>query len=205
MNIFSTIDNNKYDYLRGKVIGIEGNIGVGKTTICYKLKEHLEKHGYNVKVYEEFVDPFTLEEFIENIKTATPIFQLSMLSKRKEIHINAFKESRSKGTICIIDRTLVGDFIFAQVNKEHFSDRQWKRYLDALKIDLPKPDHIVLMDAPVKTCIKRIMKRDRVGEDGYNEAYIQTLHDEHQKIELEHVKIQAFDNITAEQVLKQIK
>lgn len=204
MDIFSNSENINYDHLKGKVIGIEGNIGVGKTTICHKIKSHLQTLGYKAKVFEEKVDGYVLEEFIENIESATPIFQLTMLEKRKEIHRDAIKESRNSGTICIIDRTLIGDYIFAQVNRKHFSDKQWVRYMNALKIDLPKPDYVVLMNAEPEICIQRMMNRDRRGEDKYDKDYIKALHDAHQKIEIDHIKIKAVNNITAKQVLQQI-
>lgn len=169
---------------------IDGNIGVGKTTL---LKE-LEKHPKITVVYEpvdEWVnckDTVTgqsiFELYYQNKKRYAFLFQIMALQTRFENIIKISKENPDKIIVC--ERSIYTDIeIFAKLmhEEECLSDVEMQIYNKLhtfmLQISNLKINKIIYLRALPDVCISRIRKRERKGEEHIKLEYIKKLHKAH--------------------------
>ena len=161
------------------VIVIEGNIGSGKTT----LGKVLEKK-FNLKLYRELVNPNTLNmlnDFYNDKKRYAFLLQIHFLNERFKMIKDIFK---NKGGI--LDRSIYGDKVFASVLKddENMSENEFRVYSDLLENMLEhvkKPRLLIFLDANVNTCLDRIKKRDRLGEELIQAEYLLKLENKYKE------------------------
>jgi len=150
------------------ILGISGNIGVGKTTIVECLarywnwafyKEPAEENPY-LKLYYAEPERWGLHS------------QLYFLSNRFEEELRLSRLGKSY----ILDRTIYEDGeVFARIA---LGEEEYKTYLKLYKLALrylPKPDLIVYLKAPISVLIERIRKREREEEELISYDYIERL------------------------------
>lgn len=161
----------------GKIVCIEGNIGAGKSTVCKLMKEYLESNGIETVMYPEPFNQKMLEQFLSNQwKYAYP-FQLYMLTRRQVCFVQALQQKK-EGKCCIIDRSLLGDYVFATVQLElgNMSKDEFEIYKDVYEsFHEFKPDLTIFLEADVDVVINRIVKRNRNSEDKYNINYLNVV------------------------------
>lgn len=177
-------NNTNQDYinlrsLRCAVIGIEGLIGAGKTTVGQSLKDELKRLGFKrVKFFKEYVHTELLNQYIAEPKKYAYSFQLIMLIKRLEIYKKAVAYANSGG-IALIDRTLPGDYTFAwmQYKSGHMNEQEWKVYRGMIEHeDLVKPSLIIHLKTDTGVAFERMKSRGRLSEiNGYSIDYFQEL------------------------------
>lgn len=155
------------------LIGIAGNIGVGKTTLTTNLGKRLGWHSY----YESVIDNPFLDDFYGDMKRWSFNLQIYFLAHR----FRSQKEITDSGESAIQDRTIYEDVeIFARSLYEqgHMSDRDYRTYRDLFNdmiYFLPKPDMIIYLKASVKTLMARIKHRGRDFERAISPDYIEYL------------------------------
>ncbi len=155
------------------LIGIAGNIGVGKTTLTRNLAERLKWTPY----YESVIDNPYLDDFYRDMKRWAFNLQIYFLSHR----FRAQKEIAESGKPAIQDRTIYEDVeIFARSLYEqgYMSMRDHQTYRDLFSnmvYFLPKPDLIIYLKASVKTLLARIRKRGRDFEQQISPDYLEYL------------------------------
>lgn len=167
-----------FEQLAGKILAVEGNIGVGKSTLCKRLTEYLNSSGIKAVYYEEPVDTDMLVLYVSDMKKYAYDFQIKMLEYRIDIHLDAQKK-REEGYTVIIDRSLIGDYVFAEMQKDNgnISAEQWTTYQDKLtSVNLQTLDYCVYLDCTSKVALERICKRDRCNEAaGYTIDYLESV------------------------------
>ena len=173
----STIKFLDREYIKGKILIIEGLISSGKSTASICLEKYSTELGVKCKYFKEPLIPELLQLFLSDQKKYAFAFQLSMVVKRQSIYREAFKLSE-KGYFCIIDRSLYGDYCFAYLHryKKNLNDIEWNTYLSVLHSEKFKPpDYVIYLKVTVETAIKRCLKRDRKGENNYDRTYFEDL------------------------------
>ena len=142
------------------MISIEGNIGVGKSTVL----KALEKQG--LKVCEEKVDAWTLLAPFYQDPSLAFFFQLQVLSSYADAKCD------------FLERSPQSALLFAQIL---FKDKHLTLFeMELIKIvasKLFKPRHIYLR-LPAEKCLERIQKRDRKGE-AISLEYLTKIEKEH--------------------------
>ena len=154
-------------------ITIEGNIGVGKTTLLKKLE-----NNYNV-IFED-VDTWKNEGWIEKYYKNTSKYAMGFQMRVLYSHLQSehkFKEiniiERSCNTLCnIFGKLLLDDNTLDQIEfdlcKKFSFDYSW---------DI---NHIIYLQSSPEICFKRISNRNRKGEENIPFDYIKRLHYEHE-------------------------
>jgi deoxyguanosine kinase len=149
-------------------IGIEGPIGVGKTTLAHYLQETL-KAELMLEVFEE--NPF-LKKFYENKECYALQTQLFFLMSR-------FRQHETLGDD---GSTLVSDYIFAKNDlfaRYTLSGEEMTLYgqiSGALASQLVVPSLVVVLKADLDVLMERIEKRGREYEQGESmRAYMEQL------------------------------
>jgi deoxyadenosine/deoxycytidine kinase len=152
-------------------IYIDGMVGAGKTT----LLKILEEEGFSV-VPEPYLENPLLDKFYNDKKRYAFASQVFFLNKKFEL----IKEN-SKVDKCIIDRSIYGDFIFAQMlfdNKNMLQEEFdiYTELFDNILTTLPKPKLIINLDISLEETLKRIKKRGRDYEQTVEVDYWIKLH-----------------------------
>lgn len=169
--------------LKGSIIAVEGPIGVGKTTLCKSLERYLAENNFLVKYYPEYRNDKFLSSYISDMKRYSFSFQTLMLCKRLETYRQAYEFSNTGG-ISILDRSLMGDKVFAKLqhNMGFFDTTDWENYLslekDEKRID---PDLIIYLTCDVSTALERISRRGILSETAYTEEYLENLNREYKR------------------------
>ncbi len=150
-----------------------GNIGVGKTSLTERIGERL---GW-ITAYESVADNPYLPDFYENMREWAFHLQIYFLGHRAEQHISLANDTES----AILDRSIYEDaHIFARAlhHMDNLSDRDYHAYLRLYNLvvrNLPKPDLLIHLEAPVSVLMARIRRRARNIETGITEDYLSLL------------------------------
>ncbi len=155
------------------LIGIAGNIGVGKTTLTRNLGERLKWQPY----FESVIDNPYLNDFYGDMRRWSFNLQIYFLAHR----FRAQKEIFDLGQSAIQDRTIYEDVeIFAKSLYEqgYMNDRDYQTYRELFKdmaYFIPKPDLIIYLKASLKTLLLRIKSRGRDFEQSISPDYLEYL------------------------------
>lgn len=156
-----------------RLVLLAGNIGVGKTSLTERIGERL---GW-ITAYESVADNPYLPDFYENMKEWAFHLQIYFLGHRAEQHIYLANHPES----AILDRSIYEDaHIFARAlhHMDNLNDRDYHAYLrlyDLVVKNLPKPDLLIHLEAPVSVLMARIRRRARNIETGISEGYLSLL------------------------------
>jgi len=168
----------KYSSLRGSIIIIEGNIGVGKSTLGKNITKFLNDAELKTKFFPEYVNDLFLKKYIDNMQVYALGFQIMMLLKRIEVYKEAINFAQCGG-ISIIDRGLIGDLVFAGMlyKKGIIDDDGWSIYKSMQDNTLVEPHCVLYLKCSIETAMRRIMKRGNNAEKGYSMTYLSELSD----------------------------
>jgi len=176
------------------VFTVEGNVGAGKTTLLKQLETATFSRPH-VVIYEpvdewmnfrlEEGDKSLFEMFYEDQKKYAFVFQMMAMQSRYESMQKFMEEHADKIIIC--ERSFLTDCeIFAKLNHRegNISDielhvyKKWHTFF--MKVLKPTIKGIVYLHAEPAVCKERIEKRNRHGEEGFSDLYLEKLHESHE-------------------------
>ncbi len=170
--------HNKYRSFFGSIIVLEGVIGVGKSTLGIALEKYFTQLGLSAKFYPEHVYHPLLEQYISDMKKYYYPFQLHMLENRMRIYKEAYQFSLTGG-IAIVDRSIIGDLTFAQMQlKAGFIDQTEFEMIKRVMRDTkcPEPTVVLYLHCTPEVAFERMLKRGIESEkNGYTMEYFTKL------------------------------
>ena len=149
-------------------ITVEGNIGVGKTTLTHLLSKH-----FNARmILEEFADNPFLPKFYENpAQYAFPLELFFMAERYKQlkdmIHTKDLFQS-----VTISDYLFTKCLLFAKVNLPEEEFRLYQKLFEIIHQQLTFPDILIYLHAPVQKLQSNIRKRNRSYEQAIPDEYL---------------------------------
>jgi len=155
------------------LVGIAGNIGVGKTTVTQKLSEQLGWTPY----FESVIDNPYLDDFYKDMTRWSFNLQIYFLAHR----FRSQKEIAESPISAIQDRTIYEDVeIFAaSLHEQGFMNKRdyacYRDLFNNMVPYLPKPDVIIYLRASVDTLVRRIANRGRDFEQTIQREYLEYL------------------------------
>lgn len=156
-----------------RLIIVAGNIGVGKTSLAERLSERL---GWR-SAFESVADNPYLADFYADMRQWSFHLQIFFLGHRAQQYLDMANDSQS----VIFDRTIYEDaYIFARAlhHMDNVSERDYQSYrrvFDLITSQLPPPDLLIYLKAPVDVLMKRIRSRARSIETGITGEYLSLL------------------------------
>jgi len=153
-------------------IVVEGPIGVGKTTLSKKLAESF---GSELLLEGAADNPF-MSKFYENPKAAALPTQLFFLLQRAR-QMQDLRQADMFNPVRIADFLMEKDRLFAELTLDEDELKLYEQVYDQLTFDVPQPDLVVYLQAPVEVLLSRIENRGIYHERLIEAAYLQRLSD----------------------------
>ncbi len=150
-------------------ICIEGNIGIGKTTLVKKLAEHLGVFAF----YEEFDENPWLPLFYENPDETALSLELSFLTDRIK-QLNKIKKEHGTKTM-LSDYSLDKCLLFAETNLSETDFTQYKKLHQAVSKTIGQPSLVVVIHSETENLQKNIKERGRAYELKIESTYLDKL------------------------------
>ena len=153
-------------------IVIEGPIGVGKTTLAKKLANSFSSE---ILLEGAAENPF-MNKFYENPKAAALSTQLFFLLQRAR-QMQDLRQADMFNPVHIADFLMEKDRLFAELTVDEDELKLYEQVYSQLTIDVPQPDLVVYLQAPVNVLLDRIENRGIPYERLIEAAYLQRLSD----------------------------
>jgi deoxyadenosine/deoxycytidine kinase len=154
------------------LLSIEGNIGIGKSTLLDNLRERFAESDPHVAFVPEPVDTWERHGLLQAMysgELGRCPFQLMALTTRFTAVLEALNNN-PESTLIITERSIFSDkACFAEVNLDRPAERAaYQASYEALRDALPKDIRTasVLLSAPMEVIRERIAKRNRAAEQG---------------------------------------
>ncbi|PWT72536.1 MAG: deoxynucleoside kinase, partial [Proteobacteria bacterium] len=158
--------------IKRRYIVVEGPIGAGKTSLARLLGEHA---GADLLLEQPEANPFLANFYQEPGRWALAT-QLFFLFQR----VNQLAGLQQ---LDLFERPTVADFLFdkdplfARLNLGDDELTLYRRVYEHLAPQIPAPDLVIYLQAPVSTLMARIRRRAALYERGIGESYLMRLND----------------------------
>ena len=158
----------------GKVIVVDGNIGVGKTTFTRRIAHALDM----VMVDEDFEGNPYLSDFYRDQVTWAYKTQEWFVRDRFESYKKALSLTRNRNLI--VDRPPASTFVFSTALYEDgkLTEEEYDNLMDMyhnLNAGVTQPDVYIYLDASPDRCMRTIKSRGRAMEQSIPLEYLQHL------------------------------
>jgi deoxyadenosine/deoxycytidine kinase len=156
-----------------RLVVVAGNIGTGKTSLAERIGARL---GWYT-AFESVSDNPYLADFYADMRSWAFHLQVFFLGHRAQQYLQMVQLPQS----VIIDRSIYEDaFIFARALYQlgNLSERDYRSYrtvFDLIVNQLPPPDLLIYLQAPVEVLMERIHQRGRNIESGITADYLRLL------------------------------
>src|SRR5512141_43873 len=156
-----------------RIVVVAGNIGSGKTSLTDRIGERLRWQT----AFESVSDNPYLPDFYRDMRSWSFHLQVFFLGHRAEQYLELAKSPQS----AILDRSIYEDaHIFARAlnHMGNLNERDYlsyRRVFDLVVKNLPPPDLLIYLKAPVSVLVERIHRRGRDIEIGITPEYLTLL------------------------------
>jgi deoxyguanosine kinase len=154
-----------------KFITIEGNIGAGKTTLSQLLQKHLDAR----LILEQFADNPFLPKFYQHKEKYSFPLELSFLAERYKQLRDILNTRDLFSQYTISDYLFIKSKLFARVNLPEDEYQLYETLFDIIYPNLPQPDLVIYLHAPLDKLKSNIKMRNRAYEQNIQDDYLVDL------------------------------
>lgn len=151
---------------------VEGPIGVGKTSLARRLAEAF---GAQPLLERPEENPF-LDRFYRSRKHYALPTQLFFLFQRAR-QIETLKQRDLFANGYVADFLIEKDKLFARANLDDDELRLYEQVYDQMSLELPSPDMVIYLQAPVDVLLERVQRRGFDYEQSIDREYLQRVAD----------------------------
>jgi len=170
-----------------KNIVIEGNIGVGKTTLSKKLSKDLNKE----LIIEGFIDNPFLEKYYNNPERYALNVELTFLTDRCRQLNNFNNQMNFFSSGIIADYDIFKSLVFAGVSLNEIDFNLFRNIFYFMTKDLFKSDLVIYLLQSSDQLLKNISKRGRSFEKTISRSYLDKINTAY----LKHIKTKSDLNV----------
>jgi deoxyguanosine kinase len=149
-------------------VTIEGNIGAGKTTLAHLLSKHFNGR----LILEEFADNPFLPKFYENQQQYAFPLELFFMAERYKQLKDLLQTKDMFQNVTISDYLFTKCLLFAKVNLPSEEFRLYQKLFEIIVPQIPQPDILIYLHAPVSKLQENIRKRNRGYEQNISNKYL---------------------------------
>ena len=153
-----------------RFVVVEGPIGVGKTTLARRLAASF---GCERLLEDPDDNPF-LERFYQNPRRAALPAQLHFLLQRTR-RIQSLRQTDLFQPVQVADFLMEKDRLFAELTLDPEELRLYEQVYEHLTLDVPRPDLVLYLQAPVEVLRTRIARRGVPCEQFIGRGYLEQL------------------------------
>ncbi len=153
-----------------RFIVVEGPIGVGKTSLAKRLAVD---YGCELMLEDPGENPF-LERFYQNRRQAALPTQLFFLLQRAR-QLQSLRQGDMFNPVRVADFMIEKDYLFAELNLDNHEFQLYQKIYTHLVSDVPMPDLVVYLQAPVEVLYRRISRRGRPYESEIEPSYLEDV------------------------------
>lgn len=153
--------------MKNKYIAIEGNIGVGKTT----LAKFLANHFNGSLLLEEFAENKFLKLFYQTKDYAFHSEMQFLLDR--SLQMNTFFDQNH--SIVFSDFHIEKSLVFSRMNLSNSNYSMVEKIHQSLFKNLPSPDALIFLDSDIEQISKNIKFRNRDFEQDLEIEYLKDL------------------------------
>jgi deoxyadenosine/deoxycytidine kinase len=156
-----------------KYITIEGNIGAGKTTLANRLAKHF---GARI-ILEEFAENPFLPKFYEKPQQYAFPLELFFMAERYKQLKDMLQAQDLFSNLIISDYLFIKSLLFAKINLKEEEYSLYQKLFDIINPQLPQPDLLIFLNAPISRLQQNIKTRNRSYEQQIADEYLVSVHD----------------------------
>ena len=149
---------------------IEGPIGVGKTTLVRRLAERFQGETV-LEIFEE--NPFLASFYEDQDRFAFQTEMFFLLSRYRQQE--EFAQTDLFSRVHVSDYLFVKCRLFASLTLSDHELALYDRMYTILSTQIPKPDLVIHLHAPLETLLERISTRGRPYEQNMDPVYLERL------------------------------
>lgn len=151
-------------------IVVEGPIGVGKTTLVNQFARHYDTHTV-LEVFEE--NPFLADFYEDSEEYAFQTEMFFLLSRYRQQE--EFAQTNLFSSLSVSDYLFVKSRLFASLTLSEHELALYDRMYEILTEQVPVPDAVVHLHAPLDVLLDRIEERGRPYEQKMDPDYLERL------------------------------
>jgi deoxyguanosine kinase len=153
-----------------RFIVVEGPIGVGKTSLARRLAATFASD----LLLEGAADNPFLQRFYRNRRAVALQTQLFFLLQRAQ-QMQELRQTDMFEPVRVADFLMAKDQLFARLTLDSEEYKLYDQVYAHLAVDVPTPDLVIYLQAPVDVLVRRIAKRGIAHERGMETAYLKAL------------------------------
>lgn len=153
-----------------RYIVIEGPIGVGKTSLARRLSQTFESE----LLLEGPEDNPFLERFYQDPVNAALPTQLYFLTQRVQ-QMRDLRQGELFSPVRVSDFLMEKDYLFAQLTLTDDELSLYEQIYEQMVTEIPQPDLVIYLQAPIDVLHKRISGRGRNYERTIESGYLEKL------------------------------
>lgn len=156
---------------------VEGLIGAGKTTLCKLIAE---SWGAELILEPSEHNPFLGPFYDEPRRFAFPVQMFYLINRwRQQSNI---RQTGLFEDLVVSDYLFAKDRMFAEKTLDELEMELYDRFAGVLGEIAPKPDLVVYLDVPTEVLMRRIHRRQAVGEEKIQPEYLDDLRERYERL-----------------------